>query len=76
MTHLTLWSPAEEEKVGREYSIHKLFLAKAEPDEEDPEYFTCDCGERLDFGLNSVQSAMCDKGHIWYKTENWERTNQ
>ena len=75
MTHLTLWSPAEEEKVGREYSFHKLFLAKAEPDEEDPNYFACDCGERLDFGLNSVPTAMCDKGHIWTREDVWVRVN-
>ena len=75
MTPLTYWSPAEEAKVGREYSLHKLFLSKLEEDEEDLDCYVCDCGERLDFGINSVQSAMCDGGCVWVCNDKWERIN-
>ena len=73
----TLYDPKEAEKVGKEYSLWGLRQAQREPDEEDPDYFICDCGERLDFGIASVPNAMCDKGHIWYQGEDgkWTRVS-
>ena len=51
MTHLTLWSPAEEEKVGREYTQHRHWLAKYdEKDERDFIAFVSD-GEEAGYRI-------------------------
>lgn len=40
------------------------------------EVMVCHCGEPLEFGHNSIPTAICQNRHIWYQVEGeWKLIN-